>query len=91
MPAQDSGFGKIECIYQKLPGWRTSTRRDYETREAAESGARVPDLLEKRVATRIGMVSTGPGREQTIFVDEFAAELAELTGTRPGLRHGKEI
>ena len=24
-PAQASGYDKIECIYQKLPGWRTST------------------------------------------------------------------
>jgi hypothetical protein len=26
------------------------------------------------------MVSTGPGREQTMFVDEFAAEMKSLTG-----------
>src|SRR5512141_71655 len=25
VPAQASGYDKIECIYQKLPGWRTST------------------------------------------------------------------
>jgi len=28
------------------------------------------------------MVSTGPGREQTIFLDEFAAKLEELTGSK---------
>src|SRR5882757_1826796 len=25
IPAQDSGYKKIECIYQKMPGWKTST------------------------------------------------------------------
>src|SRR5215467_15359805 len=25
IPAQGCGFGKIECVYEKLPGWRTST------------------------------------------------------------------
>ena len=24
-PAQASGYEKIECIYRKLPGWKTST------------------------------------------------------------------
>jgi hypothetical protein len=28
------------------------------------------------------MVSTGPGREQTMFVDSFAAELNALTGQK---------
>jgi hypothetical protein len=31
------------------------------------------------------MVSTGPGREQTIFVDGFAAELKALTGQEAGV------
>ena len=39
-------------------------------------------FLETETAARIGMVSTGPGREQTIFVDEFAAELRTLTGQK---------
>jgi hypothetical protein len=28
------------------------------------------------------MVSTGPGRDETIFLDEFAATLRELTGSK---------
>ena len=39
-------------------------------------------FLETETAARIGMVSTGPGREQTIFVDEFVAELRTLTGQK---------
>jgi adenylosuccinate synthase len=39
-------------------------------------------FLEKETGARIGMVSTGPGREQTMFIDEFAAKLHELTGPK---------
>jgi adenylosuccinate synthase len=39
-------------------------------------------FLEKESGARIGMVSTGPGREQTMFVDRFIAELRALTGPK---------
>jgi adenylosuccinate synthase len=82
IPAQDSGFGKIECIYQKLPGWRTSSVGTTQLEKLPKQAREYLTFLEKESATRIGMVSTGPGREQTIMVDEFAAQLAELTGTK---------
>ncbi len=65
----------IECIYRKMPGWRTSTQGITEIGQIAESSPRVPDVSSRRKPERrVGMISTGPGREQTIFVDEFAAE-----------------
>ena len=36
-PAQASGYDKIECIYQKLPGWKTSTEGITEFDKAAEA------------------------------------------------------
>ena len=82
VPAQDSGFGKIECIYQKLPGWRTSSVGTTKLEELPKQARDYLAFLEKESATRIGMVSTGPGREQTIMVDEFAAKMTDLTGTK---------
>jgi adenylosuccinate synthase len=41
-------------------------------------------FLEKESGARIGMVSTGPGREQTIFVEEFSALLNGLAGQKTG-------
>jgi len=35
--------------------------------------------VEKETGARIGMVSTGPDREQTIITDEFSAALRGLT------------
>jgi len=74
-PAQASGYEKIECVYQKMPGWKTSTEgvtayeklpkqaRDYLAFVAKESGAKV------------GMISTGPDRDHTILMDDFITEL----------------
>ena len=39
-----------------------------------------PRLLEKQTGAKIGMVSTGPDRDQTILLDEFASALKSLTG-----------
>ena len=35
-------------------------------------------VIARETGARIGMVSTGPGREETIFVDEFLAELQSM-------------
>ena len=79
VPAHASGYDQIECVYRKMPGWRTSTegitRMDKLPNQAREYLA----FLEKESEARIGMVSTGPGREQTMVVDEFAAALKALT------------
>ena len=39
-------------------------------------------FIEKETGAHVGMVSTGPDREQTIFVDDFAAEMKSLTGKK---------
>jgi adenylosuccinate synthase len=39
-------------------------------------------FVEKQSGARIGMVSTGPGREQTIFTEEFAAAFRQSVEQR---------
>mgnify|MGYP001292098681 CR=1 FL=1 len=74
-PAHASGFEKIECIYEKLPGWQTSTEgvRDFEKlpREARE----YLHFIAKEAGAKVGMISTGPDRDHTILMDDFVAEL----------------
>ena len=41
IPAQDSGFQKIECIYEKKPGWKTSTEGITDDGQTAEGRPRV--------------------------------------------------
>src|SRR6202795_2016255 len=81
-PAQDSGYGQIECIYRKMPGWRTSTQGITKLEKLPQAAREYLAFVENESGARIGMVSTGPGREETIFLDEFAAKLQELTGSR---------
>jgi adenylosuccinate synthase len=80
IPAHVRGFDKVECVYTKLPGWRTSTDGVAHVDKLPKAAREYLQFMEKESNARIGVVSTGPGREQTLFVDEFAAELSSLTG-----------
>jgi adenylosuccinate synthase len=82
IPGQDSGFGKIECLYETMPGWRTSTLGITHMEKLPKQAREYLSFVERKSEARIGMVSTGPGREQTIFADEFVAQLGGATGKR---------
>ena len=86
IPAHASGYDEIECIYRTMPGWRTPTQGITEFEKLPKAAREYLDFLEKESGARVGMVSTGPGREQTMFVDSFATELNALTGQKAGAR-----
>jgi adenylosuccinate synthase len=74
-PAQASGYEKIECIYQKLPGWKTPTEGITEFEKLPLKAREYLAFVEKEAGAKVGMISTGPDRDHTILVDEFVAEL----------------
>jgi adenylosuccinate synthase len=78
IPAQGCGYERIECVYEKLPGWRTSTEGVTDMDKLPKAAQRYLAFLEKESGARVGMVSTGPDREQTMVLDEFAARLRSL-------------
>src|SRR2546429_876490 len=78
IPAQSSVYDQIKCIYAKMPGWRSPTLGITKLEKLPKAARDYLAFLEKESGARIGMISTGPGREQTIFVDEFADELKTL-------------
>ena len=82
IPAQDSGYKKVEGVYQKMAGWKTPTQGITKLEKLPKAAREYLNFIEKETGARIGMISTGPGREQTIFVDEFFSKLEELTGSR---------
>jgi adenylosuccinate synthase len=82
IPAHGSGYDGIECVYQNMPGWRVSTQGITQLEKLPQAAREYLSFLEKESGARIGMVSTGPGREQTMFVDSFIAELRALTGQK---------
>ncbi len=86
IPAQDSGYRKIECVYQRMSGWRTSTQGITKLEKLPQAARKYLDFVERESGARIGMVSTGPDREQTMMVGEFADKLEDLTGSKTGAR-----
>jgi adenylosuccinate synthase len=84
IPAHGSGFDGSECVYQSLPGWRTSTQGITQLEKLPQAAREYLTFLEKESGARIGMVSTGPGREQTMFADSFVTALKGLTGQKTG-------
>jgi len=84
IPAHASGYDAIECVYHTMPGWRTTTQGITQLEKLPQAAREYLAFLEKESGARIGMVSTGPGREQTMFVDSFTEELRRLTGQKTG-------
>jgi adenylosuccinate synthase len=74
-PAQASGYEKIECIYRKFPGWRTSTEGITEYDKLPKAAREYLAFLEKETEAKIGMISTGPDRNHTILLEDFVSEL----------------
>jgi len=74
-PAQAFGYEKIECIYRKLPGWKTPTEGITKYSKLPQNARDYLAFVEKEAGAKVGMISTGPDRDHTILVDEFVAEL----------------
>jgi adenylosuccinate synthase len=71
IPADAASFEKLECVYTILPGWRRSTEGITDFAKLPAKAREYLNFLEKESGAKIGMVSTGPDREQTIFMPEF--------------------
>jgi adenylosuccinate synthase len=79
IPAQISGFEKIEPVYRKLPGWQTSTFGINNHDKLPDNAKRYLEFVEKESGAKVGIVSTGPDREQTMFMPEFHAMLDAIS------------
>jgi adenylosuccinate synthase len=78
IPADVQGLERVKPVYTKLKGWRASTEgiRDFDKLpKAAQEYLR---FQERESGAKIGMVSTGPDRDQTMVLPEFAEALNEI-------------
>jgi adenylosuccinate synthase len=78
VPAQISGYEKLEGVYAKLPGWKTETSGISEYAKLPKACREYLDFVQKETGTKIAMVSTGPDRDQTIFLDEFSQAMKAM-------------
>ncbi|HUY95251.1 MAG TPA: adenylosuccinate synthase [Terracidiphilus sp.] len=78
VPADVEGLESLTPVYTKLKGWQEPTEgiRDFERLPAAAQ--EYLRFQERESGARIGMVSTGPDRDQTMVLPEFAAALEEI-------------
>ena len=75
IPAEAAELEKVECVYAKLPGWKKPTEGITEWERLPKKAQEYLRFLEAESGAKIGMISTGPDREQTIAMEEFSAEL----------------
>ncbi len=76
MPADVRGIEKIEPVYTTLRGWKRTTEgvRNYE--DLPQEAREYLRFLEAETGAKIGMVSTGPDRDQTMEIAAFTEALA---------------
>jgi len=80
IPADVHGLESIKPIYTTLKGWRQSTEGITEFDELPLAAREYLRFQERESGARIGMVSTGPDRNQTMVLPEFAAALDSIHG-----------
>src|SRR5271168_1135605 len=75
IPADMRGFDTIQPIYTKLKGWKSSTEGIVEFDKLPQAAQDYLHFIERETAAKIGMVSTGPDRDQTMTLPDFAEAL----------------
>jgi adenylosuccinate synthase len=78
IPADVQGLERVKPVYTKLKGWRTSTEGIKDFDKLPKAAQEYLRFQERESGAKIGMVSTGPDRDQTMVLPEFAAVLNEI-------------
>jgi adenylosuccinate synthase len=78
IPADVQGLEQIKPSYTTLKGWRESTEGITDFEKLPAAAKEYLRFQERESGAKIGMVSTGPDREQTMVLPEFAAALNEI-------------
>jgi adenylosuccinate synthase len=75
IPADMRGFESIHPIYTTLKGWKSSTEGITEFDKLPPLAQEYLRFVEREAGAKIGMVSTGPDRDQTMTLPEFQQAL----------------
>ena len=78
IPADVLGLERIKPVYTRMKGWRSSTEGIKEFDKLPQAAREYLRFQERESGAKIGMVSTGPDRDQTILLPEFAAALENI-------------
>jgi adenylosuccinate synthase len=67
-PLSVEGYATLEPVYEELAGWKESTVGIREHAALPANARRYLERLQELVSVPIGMISTGPDRDQTIVL-----------------------
>jgi adenylosuccinate synthase len=79
MPDRTLELANVSPVYETFSGWKTSTRGIARVEDLPDNARRYVDVLAALVGVEIGMISTGPDRNETILRPDskVAAWIAE--------------
>jgi len=80
MPADIRGIEAIQPVYTRLKGWKTSTEGVRSFEDLPKAAQEYLRFMEKESRAKIGIVSTGPDRDQTLELPEFGAAMRRIAG-----------
>jgi len=79
VPADVRGLEAIKPQYTTLKGWRESTEGITEFDKLPKAAREYLAFQERESGATIGMISTGPDRDQTIVLPVFSEALSRMT------------
>ncbi len=81
-PAVTSDLRQIKPIYETLVGWNTDTLGTTEFDSLPANAQEYVRFLSKQIGVEIGLISTGPERDQTIIMKDSVMETWFDSGSR---------
>lgn len=79
IPADVRGQDSVQPVLTAMPGWGESTENVRTFDQLPKAARDYLKFLESESGAKIGMISTGPDREQSILMPEFAACLDAMS------------
>lgn len=70
MPASLKIFGAVEPIYETFAGWKTDITGVRKFADLPENAKKYVKRMAEVTDIKLGLISVGPGREQTIIIEE---------------------
>ncbi len=67
-PIGAEGFGRVEAVYEELPGWKSNTYGVTRHQDLPPAAQRYLQRMQEVTETEIALISTGPDREHTMVL-----------------------
>ncbi len=73
-PAVSQELAKIKPIYETLEGWKSETLGVTKVEDLPQKAREYVEFLSNSIGVEIGLISTGPERDQTIILQDSVME-----------------